>query len=550
MQTRPKNFALIGGLLRDELEFRLTFSRILEARNEGIIDEIVLSTWDGEIDKFPGLRQSLYRQGIHLVEGTMPPQSYGNTWPQNKALDQGLRIIPDDAAVWRLKTDRTSHLLKAFLPSLCSGPPSAQAFGAVTPIFGHKICATAIISSLPFYAADIAFYGMKKDLQKLVTYDGVFDNIFAGFGAEHRLWTQPFLKAFPALQTVYERINIKALSTQVINAARNGSILPTAIVHLYAFYWTNLFANIQTVDKMIKAPDGAMSFVSALGGNMTNGVRSGATASKEFTVQVTAFNHPESIAQLVNSPVSDGTANSSIYLSALHAIKAGELSAPDWTDLHPDTLTDFAKRTLPTVAFQPFRFSKGVAAVDQSQDTQYNDGIFCQQTLQRVVSGMIGSEKISDASLAVITDYLRKLSNGANSGMVYFQLGDYFLSQSLLKNNDAYEAKSLAHLFLLRSARDVFPQAAAFLGLIALSGNLDSKHVEQVRYAVRNAAIRDCGMAQYVFSLMITNGWFSEESVSTADYWIERARQNEFTADKLDSRFSIESLALGNTLQG
>ncbi|MEX0314467.1 MAG: hypothetical protein AB3N18_09845, partial [Allomuricauda sp.] len=297
--SRHKNFALVSGLLRDELEFKCTFKRLLELREAQVISGIVLSTWEGELDKYCGFKTQLLDHGVSIVEGRMPPPSWGNTWAQTKALDQALRIIPDDAMVLKLRTDRTSHLLKAFLPLLETGPVAATNFGALEPIFSHKIHALAVVASLPFYAADTAYYGLKSDLENLVRYDSRFDAIFHGFGPEYRLWTQPFHDKFPELGSVYEKINPRGLSTLLVEAAQRNLSIPDAIIHLYTFYWANLYNNISIVDKHPYSGE-SVGINQTLSGS-SSGIRTGFVGSQTFSVKVAVFNNQDVLRRLMTN---------------------------------------------------------------------------------------------------------------------------------------------------------------------------------------------------------------------------------------------------------
>lgn len=61
-------WAVICGNIRDELDFKLTLTRMVELRLEGKIQHIVLSTWKGEIDKYAGLREQLAYLQVYLIE--------------------------------------------------------------------------------------------------------------------------------------------------------------------------------------------------------------------------------------------------------------------------------------------------------------------------------------------------------------------------------------------------------------------------------------------------------------------------------------------------
>ena len=89
-------------------------------------------------------------------------------------------------------------------------------------MFERRVAAMAVVATAPFYAADFAFYGLKQDLLKMVHFEGIYNSLFRGFGAERRLWTQVFLHAYPRLAEVFERVNILGLSIHILRAAQIG----------------------------------------------------------------------------------------------------------------------------------------------------------------------------------------------------------------------------------------------------------------------------------------------------------------------------------------
>lgn len=519
-----QNVALVGGLLRDELEFRLTFARLLAARQDGSLSEIVLSTWEGEIDRYPGLRRELSAAGIHLVEGRMPPKSFGNTWAQMKALEQGLRAVPDGAAVWRLRTDRTSHLLKAFEPYLAAGPAPARPYGALAPVFEHKVAAPAVVASFPFFAADTAYYGMKTDLAKLVSYDGVFDAVFDGFGAEHRLWTQPFVTAHPSLRTVYEAVNIKGLSHQAVTAAEHDTPLPDPLLHLFVFYWAALSTSLQSIDRFDEADGGAISVRSVLGGTPSPVIRTGCVASQAFSVKVAVFNNQAAVDRLVGEALPGDTALDRRAAELLAGIRAGDLGAPDWDDAALEALADFQPD--PAVPFLT-EGSKVTMADGLLQPERYQQA-FGAASWRMALADLAGLERISDAAFEFIAGRLDGLATGANSGMVYLDMAEHFLARSTVEE----EARTLATMFLFRAARASMPEASAALGWMLYHGLIGPEQADAVLDTVRNAAIRDHGFAQHVYGLLLSRD-VSRHEGETPDYWLGRARTAGFNTAQI-----------------
>lgn len=66
---------IFTGLVRDQELFVKSIKDLVEFRHENMVDEIIFSTWIGEIDKYDGLRNVLEVYDCHLVEGELPPRS-------------------------------------------------------------------------------------------------------------------------------------------------------------------------------------------------------------------------------------------------------------------------------------------------------------------------------------------------------------------------------------------------------------------------------------------------------------------------------------------
>ena len=207
-------------------------------RNNGKIQNIIYSTWDDEIDKFKGLRKFLLGNNVKIVE-SREPKNYttgfenmrhagpGNIWCQTKILDLGLREIDDNSYV--LKTRPDIYIKPKFLDRLFSKRTAAKLKipRNTRNIFTKKIWIPWFEITLPFHMADECFFGLCKDLKKLIHYDAsyfVLDKIY--WAPAHAMrFIHPFEKSFPLLKnylenaadlSIYqlERLSVMELSLQ------------------------------------------------------------------------------------------------------------------------------------------------------------------------------------------------------------------------------------------------------------------------------------------------------------------------------------------------
>lgn len=518
------NYALICGLVRDELEFRITLSQIVEARSEGLFDGIVVSTWYGEIDNIPGLRDLLAELSVILVESYPPKfKVSGNAWAQHKAMLMGLRAIPDGAAVWRVRTDRTAHLLKAFRPCLEAGPAARREFGNIPPVFDRRVAAMAVVATVPFYAADFAFYGMKEDLLRMTHFEGVYDSLLRGFGAEPRLWTDPFLKAFPRFLELFERLNILGMSTHLVRAASEGDEIPEYLLYFLTFYWILLYGNIHVIEDR-GAPTPPLTLRGVFGGEPCGALRIGAVASK-FTVRMSLFNSQEALDQLVEGRFEDDSALARRYREILAELgERGMAALPQWGQAQDDLFGAWQPK-LPDVELmqRQSRVSRpsDTAVPDKAGETAVLSGVHFRQMLQRDS----GVTEVDDRIMALVAEKLALTKHGFDTGKIYNMIATEIFKSAC----DDRSWKQLGGFFLLRAAERGNIEAAGRYSWLVYSGRLEAENRDQATRWGGVAAVKEDPLGQYTCSLMCQHGWFGDDRKSEAGDWLEKAKANGFT---------------------
>ena len=108
-----KLFAVITGNIRSPEYTKLVIDYLKMYKDRNVIDSVVFSTWDGEIDKLDGLREALGEMDCILVESEMPriiqknvATSYTSSIFQYMAMYNASLVIPDDVMVLKTRTDR------------------------------------------------------------------------------------------------------------------------------------------------------------------------------------------------------------------------------------------------------------------------------------------------------------------------------------------------------------------------------------------------------------------------------------------------------------
>lgn len=220
-------WAVMCGAIRRLVEFKFSIGELVRLRHAGLVDEIVLSTWNGEIDAHDGLRASLLDLGIHIVE-CAPPANIG-AWAifgQHKNMLEGLAICPADCFVFKHRTDKAFEMTWSFHDFLVNGPPrtaGAEQYGG----FRHKVVCTRFSTTLPLYVADFSFLIYSRDLRQLLNFDGYFDNEVVGTALPEMRWfAPPFIRASKFLDWWFRHVALIELSEALMAYAADGAKEP------------------------------------------------------------------------------------------------------------------------------------------------------------------------------------------------------------------------------------------------------------------------------------------------------------------------------------
>lgn len=229
--ARPNTGAVITGRLRDIGEAFATFRQALKLREAGLLDEIVLSTWHGEIDQFPGLRRKLSGAGLTLVESDCPttairPGAMWNAWLQAAALRRGMDALRNAECVLKIRTDKCAPLIPEFVPDLQDRPAPAGPFSALERMVSARLGRV----SIPMHVNDIAYFGSRQDLSRMAARvtDGrlEFDAQNQWTGVETRWAAGPFFDAFALYRSYHATVDAFAAAAALSAWAQDPSLAP------------------------------------------------------------------------------------------------------------------------------------------------------------------------------------------------------------------------------------------------------------------------------------------------------------------------------------
>ena len=218
-RNTSKANVLFCGLMRKPEMFKKSIQDLSLMRKDGLINQIIFSTWTGELEKSPEIESFLKENKVKIIKTEEPKdRGYGNIWCQMKALEVGLSEIEENEFVLKTRSDVYIH--PDFLKKIFS---SSQLFKITKNlpkgnIFQNKVWVHWFELTRPFYMADECFYGTRYDLKKLINYNTRYDIEFnIGPGISHiRRFIHPFLNDYPILTSSLGKYsqgsNIKTLA--------------------------------------------------------------------------------------------------------------------------------------------------------------------------------------------------------------------------------------------------------------------------------------------------------------------------------------------------
>jgi hypothetical protein len=163
-----KNISIITGRIRDEIRAKRTLNLLGIGKTKGIIDEIVFSTWSGELAKHPSILAELLNNKVHVIETQEQSTTFQESH-QKIPLLIALSFLDDDCYVTRHRFDRV-NIGEDYLTYLKnikqSGPKNTNA--TWSPV-KNKISVLSAVIDIPFFINDLIFSGMRSDIARVAS---------------------------------------------------------------------------------------------------------------------------------------------------------------------------------------------------------------------------------------------------------------------------------------------------------------------------------------------------------------------------------------------
>ncbi|MGA0545376.1 hypothetical protein ACO2Q1_08885 [Brevundimonas sp. VNH65] len=224
-----KPWVVVCGMIRDAAVFATKLETLRAWKADGVIEDVVLSTWAGEIDRYPEVGEAWSRGEFILVE-TDPPilKTVGHTVHQARSLYYGLQAVPEGVKVLKTRPD---------LGDL-TGPVRAileQIDLTLTPkagwpeVFGSKIAVVMHSLEIPFYVNDIIYFGVREDLLRLANFDLSTEYLCSHMAPEQFFFRGAFAGQFPLLEAYFQVAPPLVFNDAVDGQARQDILLQSDV---------------------------------------------------------------------------------------------------------------------------------------------------------------------------------------------------------------------------------------------------------------------------------------------------------------------------------
>ncbi len=194
---------IFTGLVRMPEKFQQSIKDLVQLRKEGLVDQIIFSTWDYEIPKNPEIFSFLEKNKV-LVLGNQEPKDrgFGNIWCQMKSLEEALKKVSPEKFILKNRTD--VYLNLDFLRKLIGEKDILLKITNNLPkgnIFKNKMWIHYYELKTPFHMGEECLLGHHHDMSLMVNYDDSYDkNYKIGDALSHiRRFINPFIKDYPVL---------------------------------------------------------------------------------------------------------------------------------------------------------------------------------------------------------------------------------------------------------------------------------------------------------------------------------------------------------------
>ncbi len=182
---------VITGLVRDAAGFGTYLDGIARLGRRDL--RVILSTWEGEMERYPAIAAKLAAMGGEVIAQPQPNLRLpGHMLHQVVALERGLACLDDDVLVLKTRPDICGIM---DVVEFCDLVPEPASGGP----FRHLVHVVGMFGAHPLYINDIIYAGMAADLRRLCALSFLPGVRYPRLAPEQWFWATAFADADPAI---------------------------------------------------------------------------------------------------------------------------------------------------------------------------------------------------------------------------------------------------------------------------------------------------------------------------------------------------------------
>ncbi|SEH23216.1 hypothetical protein [Selenomonas sp. KH1T6] len=416
---KRKIWAIITGQIRSELYFKVMLIKLCDLRAKGIVEEIVYSTWDDEINKYVGLREQLKLLHIIVVEAPMPdaklernfnPLSYEY---QRSTLFNSCSVIPSDCFVIKFRTDLNQGV-RPFFDFLAEGIKSIEErteikrFGAFPIMYEKKMVLEVYDTRHLMFCNDRFFGGWRNDLKKICNPISNFKTRKYHVFNENALLNGYAYHFFPLLCDSWNIISIEfynVLQKYCADKQEKELVLPRLILRLYAMICVYMYTHITLVGWGVKTYNGPYSLRNFIKGDYLSDILIEKIVTGDLVQsRISALFKDEMRKIAINSPCVHGYTYEEY--EELKRFTIEELKKPELIGEYPFAtkcfMGDLDKSQAANILLRKYDDTKTINRIADCIDDCYNS--FYQNIFSKFTKNSIGEELYLDMLIASVFD--------------------------------------------------------------------------------------------------------------------------------------------------
>lgn len=189
--------SIVTGRVRDEARALDVLGSLAGMRATGLVDSIIVSTWQGELERAPELLRFILREDIIVIQAPEQRASIQESH-QKIPLLAALNFVDERSYVTRHRFDRVhpNEVFAGHMAHVKRTPPQATTRSG-GPL-KHRVTVNSALVDVPFFFSDLIFSGFRDDICALAEINAHAELLrWPGVNAEMTFFATPFYRWYP-----------------------------------------------------------------------------------------------------------------------------------------------------------------------------------------------------------------------------------------------------------------------------------------------------------------------------------------------------------------